>query len=67
MNLITHLKTLFFYQLALFLIVSPWPFINKPSYSGDLIAFMISLISSFEIINVVCEAQPERRVPDQNI
>ena len=34
-------------------------FINKPDSSSDLTIFMISVISSFEIINVV--------VPDPNI
>ena len=35
------------------------PFINKPNFSRDLIIFMISFISSLEIIKVV--------VPDPNI
>ena len=35
------------------------PFINKRDYSSDLIIFLISFISSFEIINVI--------VPDPNI
>ena len=53
--------------LASFLIFSLTIFINKPNYSVDLIIFIISFISSFEIISVVtCEANSKRR-PDQNI
>ena len=44
---------------ASFHIVSLMPFINKPDSSSDLTIFMISFISSIEIINVV--------VPDPNI
>ena len=36
-----------------FLIVSLIPFINNPDSSSDLIIFMISFISSVEIISVV--------------
>ena len=42
-----------FCSLASFSIVSPTPFINKPVSSKDLIIFMISFISSFEIVSVV--------------
>ena len=42
-----------FCSLATFSIVSPTPFINKPVSSRDLIIFMISFISSFEIVSVV--------------
>ena len=45
--------------LASFLIVSLTHFVNKPDSSRDLIIFIISFISSLEIINVV--------VPDPNI
>ena len=48
-----------FCPFASFLIVSLTPFINKPDYSRDLTIFMISFISSLEIINAV--------VPDPNI
>ena len=40
-----------FCSFASFLIVSLTPFINKPVYSSDLAIFIISFISSFEIIN----------------
>ena len=46
-------------SFVLFLIISPMPFINKPDSSRGVIIFMISFISSFEVINVV--------VPDPNI
>ena len=48
-----------FCSFALFLIVLLMPFLNKPDYLRDLTIFMISFISSLEIINVV--------VPDPNI
>ena len=41
-----------FCSFASFLIVLLTPFISKPDYSRDLIIFMISFISSFEIINI---------------
>ena len=48
-----------FCYFASFLIVSLTSFINKPDFCSDLTNFIISFISSFEIINVV--------TPDQNI
>ena len=42
-----------FYSFASFLVVLLTPFINKPDSSRDLTIFIISFISSFEIINVV--------------
>ena len=48
-----------FCYFASFLIVSPTRFIDKPDSSRYLTIFMISFISSFEIINVV--------IPDSNI
>ena len=41
-----------FCSFASFLFVSLTLFINKPHYSSDLVIFMISFISSIEIINV---------------
>ena len=56
-----------FCSFASFLIVWLTSFINNPDYSIDLNMFIISLISSFEIINVVLrEAKSEGR-PDPNI
>ena len=46
-------------SFASFLIASLTPFINNPDSSRELIIFMISVISSLEIINVV--------KPDPNI
>ena len=48
-----------FCYFVLFLVISLTPFINKSDSSSDLTIFMISLISSFEIISVV--------TPDLNI
>ena len=42
-----------FYYFDLFSIVLLTPFFNKPDSSSDLTVFMISFISSSEIINVV--------------
>ena len=42
-----------FYSSALFLIVSFTPYINNPDSSRDLTIFIISSISSLEIISVV--------------
>ena len=42
-----------FCYFASFLIVLPTRFINKPDFSTNLTIFMISFVSSFEIINVV--------------
>ena len=42
-----------FYSFTSFSIVSLTPIIHKPASSRDLIIFMISFISSFEIISVV--------------
>ena len=63
-----------FCSLASFVIVSLTPFINKPDYSRDLTIFIISFISSLEIINVVPFAKSEGlevnirgRVLDPNI
>ena len=56
-----------FCSFASFLIVSLTPFLNKPDSSRDLTIFMISFISSFEIISIVtCEAKYEERRPDPN-
>ena len=41
----------------MYLTVSLIPFINKPDSSTDLTIFLISLISSFEIINAVVPNQ----------
>ena len=46
-----------FYSFASYLIVSLKPFIDNPDSSRDLTIFMISFISSLEIVNVV--KQPE--------
>ena len=53
------LRNLPFCTFASFLIVSLTYFVNKPDSSSDLTIFMISFISSFEIINAV--------IPDSNI
>ena len=51
-----------FCSFASLLIVSLTSFINKPDYSRDLTIFMISLISSFGINNVVVrEAKSQGR------
>ena len=42
-----------FYSFASFLIVSLTLFVNKPDSSSDVTIFMISFISSFEIISEV--------------
>ena len=56
-----------FSSFASFSIVSLVPYINKLDYSRDLIIFMITFISSFEMFNVVVrEAKSEGR-PDPNI
>ena len=56
-----------FSSFASFSIVSLAPYINKLDYSRDLIIFMITFISSFEMFNVVVrEAKSEGR-PDRNI
>ena len=47
-----------------FLIVLLTPFSNKQDYSSDLTIFIISFISSFEIINVVRFATYKGRVSD---
>ena len=48
----TILRILPFGYFASFLIVSLTAFINRPNYSRDLIIFMMSFISSLEIVNV---------------
>ena len=53
MHLTTYWENHLFFSFASFLIVSLTPFINKPDYSRNLTVFMISLIFSLEIINVV--------------
>ena len=53
-----------FCSFASFLIVLLIPFINKPDSSCYWTIFMISFISSFEIVNVVYFAKSERRIPD---
>ena len=40
------------------------PFIDKPDFSSDLIIFIISFISSLEIVNVVCFAKSVQYIPD---
>ena len=40
-------------HFASFLIISQIPFIYNPDFSSDLPSFIISFISSFEIINAV--------------
>ena len=42
-----------FYSFASFLIVSLTPFNNKTDSSSDLTIFIISFISSLEVINIV--------------
>ena len=52
-----------FYSFASLYFILLTPFINTPDSSRDLIIFMISFISSFEIINfVVREAMSEGRL-----
>ena len=64
MFLIKLEKNLPFCSIALFLIVSLISFISNPYSSSDLTIFIISSISSFEIINAVLpEAKSEGR-PD---
>ena len=46
-------RNLPFSSFASFLMFSPTPFINDSDYSRELTIFMISFISSLEIINVV--------------
>ena len=50
-----------------FSIVLLMPFVNKPYSSRDLTIFMISSISSFKIINVVCFAKSTERMPKRKI
>ena len=50
--------------LSHFLSVSLTSFINKPDSSCDLTFFMISFISSFKIINVVCFATSKEHAPN---
>ena len=56
-----------FYSFTSFLIVSLMSFINKSDSLSDLTIFIISFISSLEIIKVVHFAESEVRVPDPNI
>ena len=60
------LKNPLFCPFASFLIFSQ-PFINKPDYTRDLTIFIISFISSFEIIDVAREAKSEGCALDQNL
>ena len=48
-------------------IVSLTPFINITDSSRDLTIFMVSFISSFEIINVVVRKVKSKERPDPNI
>ena len=57
MYLMTHWEILLFVLLLHFCFVNF--FINKPSSSSDFTVFMIPLISSFKIVNIV--------VPDTDI
>ena len=59
-----------FYPFTSFLTVSVTPFNNKPDFSRDFTILIISLISSFDIINVVilCETEEKKwRRPDPKI
>ena len=53
-----------FCSFTSFWTVSVTPFNNKPESSKDFIILIISLISSFDYISVVCEAEEEWRFPD---
>ena len=48
-------RNLHFCSFASFLIVSLTPFVNKPDYFRDLTIFIISSITSFELIKVVIQ------------
>ena len=50
------------FSLASFSFVLLIPFINEPESPRDLIIFVISSISSFQIINVVHFAKSEERI-----
>ena len=67
MHLITYWKIGRCVCLPHFLSVSLTSFFNKPDSSSDLTFFMISFISSFKIINVVCFATSKERVPNLNM
>ena len=54
-----------FCSFASFLFVSLIPFINNPGSSSDLIIFMISFISSFEIINAAVREATFKRWLDR--
>ena len=57
-----------FCSFTSFWTVSVTPFNNKPESSRDFTILMMSLISSFDIINVICGAEEEwRLLPDPNI